>query len=65
MLAEYIAFQPSVQELKVRSTYQFYSFIVLPILLRARGGAVVDALRYKLEGHRIDSRWCHRNFSLL
>jgi hypothetical protein len=30
----------------------------------ARGGAVVEALRYNPEGHRIDSRWCHWNFSL-
>jgi hypothetical protein len=28
------------------------------------GGAVVEALRYKLEGRGIDSRWCHLNFSL-
>jgi hypothetical protein len=27
-------------------------------------GAVVEALGYKLEGHGIDSRWCHWNFSL-
>jgi hypothetical protein len=30
----------------------------------AAGGAVVEALRYKLEGRGIDSRWCHWNFSL-
>jgi hypothetical protein len=30
----------------------------------ARGGAVVEALRYNPEGRRIDSRWCHWNFSL-
>jgi hypothetical protein len=29
----------------------------------ARGGAVVEALRYKPEGRGIDSRWC-QNFSL-
>jgi hypothetical protein len=34
-----------------------------------RGGAVVEAavveaLRYKPEGRRIDSRWYHWNFSL-
>jgi hypothetical protein len=29
----------------------------------ARGGAVVEAVRYKPEGRRIDSRWCHWNFS--
>jgi hypothetical protein len=31
---------------------------------RARGGAVVEAVCYKLEGCGIDSRWCHWNFSL-
>jgi hypothetical protein len=30
----------------------------------ARSGAVIEALRYKLEGREIDSRWCHWNFSL-
>jgi hypothetical protein len=25
---------------------------------------LVEALRYKLEGHGFDSRWCHWNFSL-
>jgi hypothetical protein len=30
----------------------------------AQGGAVVEALHYKLEGHGIDSRWSHWNFSL-
>jgi hypothetical protein len=30
----------------------------------ARGGAVVEALRYKPEGRGIDSGWCHLNFSL-
>jgi hypothetical protein len=29
----------------------------------ARGGAVVEALSYKLEGHGINSRWC-QNFLL-
>jgi hypothetical protein len=30
----------------------------------ARGGSVVEELRYKLEGRGINSRWCHWNFSL-
>jgi hypothetical protein len=30
--------------------------------LGARGGAVVEALRYKPEGRGIDSRWCYWNF---
>jgi hypothetical protein len=29
----------------------------------ARGGALVEALRYKPEGRGIDSRWCYWNFS--
>jgi hypothetical protein len=30
--------------------------------VRARGGAVVEALRYKPEGRGIDSRWGQWNF---
>jgi hypothetical protein len=30
----------------------------------ARGGVVVEALRYKPKGRRIDSQWCNWNFSL-
>jgi hypothetical protein len=33
------------------------------ILPGTRGGVEVEALRYKLEGRGIDSRWCQRNFS--
>jgi hypothetical protein len=33
-------------------------------IIGARSGAVVEVLRYKPEGRGIDSRWCHRNFSL-
>jgi hypothetical protein len=29
-----------------------------------RGGVVVEALRYKMEGRGFDSRWCHCIFSL-
>jgi hypothetical protein len=32
-------------------------------ILGARGGEMFEALRCKLEGRGIDSRWCHRNFS--
>jgi hypothetical protein len=32
--------------------------------LGARGGTVVETLRYKPEGRGIDSRWSHWNFSL-
>jgi hypothetical protein len=34
------------------------------VTVGARGGAVVEVLRYKPEGRRIDSRWCHWHFSL-
>jgi hypothetical protein len=30
----------------------------------ARGGELVEAQRYKPEGHGFDSRWCHCNFQL-
>ena len=29
-----------------------------------RGSRVVKVLRYKSEGRWLDSRWCHRHFSL-
>jgi hypothetical protein len=32
--------------------------------LWARGGVVVEALRYKPEGRGFDSLWCHWTFSL-
>jgi hypothetical protein len=49
------------KEVKKRTT-DCHSFI--KSLLGARSGAVVEALSYKLEGHGIDSQWCHWNFSL-
>jgi hypothetical protein len=33
-------------------------------MIGARGGAVVEALRYKPEGRGIDSRLCHWKFLL-
>jgi hypothetical protein len=33
--------------------------ILVHISVGARGGAVVEALRYNPEGRRFDSRWCH------
>jgi hypothetical protein len=41
-----------------------YFGYTLVYVIGARGGAVVEALRYKPEGRGIDSRWCHWNFSL-
>jgi hypothetical protein len=46
----------------VRSAHIVFMYFVF--LRRTRGGAVVEALRYKPEGRKIDSRWCHWNFSL-
>jgi hypothetical protein len=37
---------------------------LLAHLQDARGGGVVEAMRYKPEGSGVDSRWCHWNFSL-
>jgi hypothetical protein len=34
-------------------------------IIGARGGAVVEALRYKPEGRGIHSRWCHWIFLLI
>jgi hypothetical protein len=41
-----------------------YLLYELYFILGAGGGAVVEALRYKPEGRRIDSQWCHWNFSM-
>jgi hypothetical protein len=50
----------------INSKIIFYCIltIILILIVGARGGAVVEALRYKLEDGGIDSRWCHWNFSL-
>jgi hypothetical protein len=37
-------------------------FVLVLRKIGARGGAVVEALRYKLKGRRIDSRWCQLDF---
>jgi hypothetical protein len=45
--------------------YNMYTYYNMYI--NKQGQAVVqlvEALHYKLEGRRIDSRWCHWNFSL-
>jgi hypothetical protein len=41
-----------------------FNLIGLLSINGARGGAVVEALRYKQEVRGINSRWCHRNLSL-
>jgi hypothetical protein len=40
-------------------TFDLSNFRGLFVMLGARGGAVVEALRYKPEGRGIDSRWCN------
>jgi hypothetical protein len=44
--------------------YYYYYYYLFSYLLGARGGAVVEALRYKPEGRGIGSRWWHWKFSL-
>ena len=39
-------------------------FHLLFVKLGTAVAQLVDALRYKSEGHGFDSRWCHWNFSL-
>ena len=36
----------------------------LQLILGTTVAQLVEALRYKSEGHGFDSRWCHWNFSL-
>jgi hypothetical protein len=45
-------------------TLHFNNLMFVPSIIGARGGAVVEALRYKPEGRGIDSRWCHWIFNL-
>ena len=60
---------PSVWlSLKLVSGYRGIIIIIIIIIIiyytyiRARGGVVVKALRYKPAGRGFDSRWCHWNF---
>jgi hypothetical protein len=43
---------------------KYVGFVCYYLVQEARGGAVVEVLRYKPEGCGIDSQWCHWNFSL-
>jgi hypothetical protein len=36
----------------------------VPYIIEVRGGVVVEALSYKVEGRGFDSRWCNWIFSL-
>jgi hypothetical protein len=68
------AVQSYTADVRVRSQISLYGFMVNKVVLSVfskyfyfLGHAVarfVGALRYKLEGHGFDSRWCHWNFSL-
>jgi hypothetical protein len=44
--------------------WEFNHFHYVPDITGARGGAVVEALRYKPEGHGFHSRCCHWIFLL-
>jgi hypothetical protein len=53
------------QNLYVKKKHAFYINIFSPkFSLGARGGVVIEALRYKPKGRGFDSRWCHWIFSL-
>jgi hypothetical protein len=52
------------QPIKYKRKYRTSGLLFLPLSFVERGGAVVEALSYKPEGHEIDSRWCHWNYSL-
>jgi hypothetical protein len=43
---------------------EYFRFISVLFHIGARGGALVEALRYKPEDRGIDSRWCQWNFSI-
>jgi hypothetical protein len=46
-------------------TSNLQSCIISPLILREHTVTqLVDALRYKPEGHGFNPRWCHGNFSL-
>jgi hypothetical protein len=49
---------------KKGSTLEYAIKALLSFKWGACGGAVVEALRYKPEGHGMDSLWCHWNISL-
>jgi len=34
----------------------------LTVSHKGTSGGAVKGMRYKNEGHKFDSRWCHRNF---
>jgi hypothetical protein len=51
----------SVRTILLPFHYVSYRKETNTLLARARGGTMVEALRYKPEGRGIDSRWCHWN----
>ena len=48
----------------VYSSDYIYIYIITAVLQGHAVAQLVEALRYKLEGRRFDSRWCNWNFSL-
>jgi hypothetical protein len=51
---------PGPRSLAVRQNARLFSLLL--VLSGGRGDVVVKALRYKLAGRGLDSRWCHWNF---
>jgi hypothetical protein len=48
-----------------KNNVYFIIIIIIIIIIRVRGGVVVNTLRYKPAGRGFDSRWCHRNYSVI
>jgi hypothetical protein len=54
-------------KVQTRNNRQIKGLVHIQVHYRILGHAVaqlVEALRYKSEGHGFDFRWCHWNFSL-
>jgi hypothetical protein len=49
---------------RIKEWYNQCIFLFSSNASGARGGAVVEALRYKPEGRGIEARWCNWNFYL-
>jgi hypothetical protein len=46
------------------NTTKYFNLIDLFLYMGHAVVQLVEALHYKLEGHRFDFQWCHWNFSL-
>jgi hypothetical protein len=43
----------------IKNNFYIMSYLFIYYYIGARGGVVVEALRYNPEGRGFDSRWCH------